>query len=167
MLDYKDAVMASATPKCVRERLAADLNDAAGRQAVFDAAGDGPTLMIAEGLLMYLPATTIEALAANTAASHWLLDASSPEMAGRVRMDDYQSIEYVRAADHLDGLQTLDVLDRHGWSGLRRLTYAADVMEFVAERVIAMFRNLPPDQVPKPMPADDPSGVHLFGRQVA
>jgi methyltransferase (TIGR00027 family) len=167
MLDYKNAIMASAAPKCVRERLAADLNDAAGRQTVFGAAGDGPTLMITEGLLMYLPAPTIEALAANTAVGHWLLDVSSPEMARRVRMDDYQSIQNVRAADHLDGLQILGVLGRHGWIGLRRLTYAADVMEYAAERVIAMFRNLPPDQIPKPMPAGDPSGVHLFGRQVA
>jgi methyltransferase (TIGR00027 family) len=167
MLDYKDAIMASSAPKCRRERLAADLNDAAGRQSVFGAAGDGPTLMITEGLLMYLPAPTIEALAAATPAGHWLLDVSSPEMASRVRMDDYQSIQNVRAADHLDGLQILGVLDRNGWIGLRRLTYAADVMEYAAERVIAMFRNLPPDQIPKPMPAGDPSGVHLFGRGVA
>lgn len=165
MLDYKDAVMASAAPRCRRERLAADVNDAAGRERVFAAAGNGPTLMITEGLLMYLPAPTIAALAATTTISHWLLDVSSPEMARRVQMDSYQSIQNVRAADHLDGLQTLDVLQRHGWTGLRRLSYARDVMEYAAERVIAMFRNLPPDQMPKPLPEGDPSGVHLFGRQ--
>lgn len=82
-------------------------------------------------------------------------------------MDNYPSIENVRAADHLDGLQTLDVLLRNGWIGLRRLSYANDVMEYAAERVFAMFRNLPPDQMPKPLPAGDPSGVHLFGRGVA
>ena len=38
-------------------------------------------------------------------------------------------------------------------------------MEFAAERVIAMFRNLPPDQMPKPLSDGDPSGVHLFGRR--
>ena len=165
MLDYKDSVMASATPKCRRERLAADISDVSGRASVFAAAGDGPTLMITEGLLMYLPAATVEALAANTAASHWLLDLASPEAETRTKMNSCQSIENVRAADHLDGLQTLDALHRHGWIGIRRFTYAADVMSFAAARVFAMFRNLPPDQIPKPLPADDPSGVHLFGRQ--
>jgi methyltransferase (TIGR00027 family) len=165
MLDYKDSVLTAAAPKCRRERLPADVCDASGRESVFAAAGSGPTLMITEGLLMYLPGATVEALAANTATNYWLLDAASPEMARRVRMDSYQSIENVRAADHLDGLQTLDVLERNGWLGLRRLSYATDVMEYAAERVFAMFRNLPPDQMPKPMPAGDPSGVHLFGRE--
>jgi hypothetical protein len=37
-------------------------------------------------------------------------------------------------------------------------------MQFAAERVGNMFRNVAPEQMPKPMPAGDPSGVHLFGR---
>src|ERR1019366_9333439 len=164
MLDYKDAIMASATPKCHRDRLSADVNDASGRESVFAAAGHGSTLMITEGLLMYLPAATIEALAATASVSYWMLDAASAEMSRRVRMDQYESIENVRAADHLDGLQILGVLDRHGWIGLRRFGYGTDVMQFAAERVMAIFRNLPPDQFPKRLPPSDPSGVHLFGR---
>jgi methyltransferase (TIGR00027 family) len=164
MLDYKDAIMAAAAPKCHRERLAADVTDASGREIVFAAPGAGPTLMITEGLLMYLPGATIEALAATASISHWMLDAASPEMASRVRMDTYESIEKVRAADHLDGLQILDALHRHGWVGLRALRYGSDVMRFAAERVMAMFRDLPPDQMPKPLSPDDPSGVHLFGK---
>jgi methyltransferase (TIGR00027 family) len=163
MLDYKDAIMASVTPKCHRERLSADVNDASGRESVF-AASDGPTLMITEGLLMYLPGTTIEALAATAPVTHWMLDAASPEMSSKVRMDQYESIQNVRAADCLDGLQILDALDRHGWKGLRSFRYGRDVMQFAADRVIAMFRNIPPDKMPKPIPADDPSGVHLYGR---
>jgi methyltransferase (TIGR00027 family) len=163
MLDYKDAIMAAA-PRCHRERLSADVNQASGRERVFAAADDGPTLMITEGLLMYLPAATIEALAATASTSHWILDAASPEMSRRVRMDQYESIENVRAADHLDGLQILDALHRHGWTGLRRFRYGTDIMQFAAERVINMFRNLTPDQMPKPLSPDDPSGVHLFAR---
>jgi hypothetical protein len=114
---------------------------------------------------MYLSASTVEALAANATASHWLLDVASLDMARRARMDTFQSIENVRAADHLEGRQILDVLHRNGWSGLRRLTYGkGDVMEFAAERIAAMFRNLRPDQMPQPLPDDDPSGVHLFTR---
>jgi methyltransferase (TIGR00027 family) len=164
MLDYKDAIMAAATPKCQRERLSADVNDASGRESVFAAAGDGPTLMITEGLLMYLPAATIEALAATASVTHWMLDAASAEMSRRVRMDQYESIENVRAADHLDGVQILDVLHGRGWTGLRSFRYSRDFMQFAAERVINMFRNIPPDRRPEPLSQDDPSGVHLFGR---
>src|SRR5260370_4470656 len=157
--------MASVPPKCRRERLAADVSDGSERERVFAAAGDGPTLMITEGLLMYLPASTVEALAANTAASHWLLDVASLDMARRARMDTFQSIENVRAAGHLDGLQILDVLERHGWVGLRHLAYGKDdVIDFAAERIAAMFRNLRPEQMPQPLPADDPSAVHLLAR---
>ena len=167
MLDYKDSIMASVVPKCRRERLAADVSDASQRASVFAAAGDGPTLMITEGLLMYLPASTVEALAVEAAAGYWLLDAASLEMSRRVRMDSLQSIENVRAAGHLDGVQIIDVLQRHGWASLRRLSYGrGDVMEFAAERIAAMFRNLRPDQMPQPLSADDPSGVHLFARSV-
>jgi methyltransferase (TIGR00027 family) len=165
MLDYKDGVMAGIGTKCRRERLAADVNEASGRESVFAAAGDGPTLMITEGLLMYLPATTIEAFAANTAVSHWILDAVSREMARRVSMDSYQAIENVRAADHLEGVQILDVLRQHGWVDKRFISYSADVMQFAAERVANMFRNIPPEKLPKPMAPGDPSGVHLFGKQ--
>jgi methyltransferase (TIGR00027 family) len=165
MLDYKDAIMAAAAPKCHRERLSADVNQGSDRESVFAAAGDGPTLMITEGLLMYLPAATIEALAATASTSHWILDAASPEMSRRVRMDQYESIENVRAADHLDGLQILDALHRLGWTGLRRFGYARrDVMQFAAERISNMFRNLPPDRMPQPLSPDDPSGVHLLRR---
>jgi methyltransferase (TIGR00027 family) len=167
MLDYKDGIMASAPPKCRRERLAADINDPDGRQTIFAAAAAGPTLMITEGLLMYLPASTIETLAAGAPVSHWLLDVASAEMRQRMQMNTYQSIENVRAADHIEGAEILDVLHRHGWTGVRSLRYAVDSMECAADRIKSMFRNVPPDQIPKPMSLDDLSGVHLYGRQSA
>ena len=71
----------------------------------------------------------------------------------------------MRSAGHLDGLQILDVVQRHGWREIRWLSYSADAMQFAVERVGNMFRNVAPEQMPKPMPAGDPSGVHLFGRR--
>ena len=84
-----------------------------------------------------------------------------------MQMNSYQSIENVRAADHIEGAEILDVLQRHGWTGVRSLPYAADSREYAADRIVSMFRNVPPDQIPKPMSAGDPSGVHLYGRQPA
>ncbi len=37
-------------------------------------------------------------------------------------------------------------------------------MTYAAERIASMFRNVPPDQIPKPMPVEDCSGVHVYGR---
>ena len=165
MLDYKDSIMAPVAPKCRRERFAADISNACERESVFAAAGDGPTLMITEGLLMYLAASTVEALAAGAAASHWLLDVSSLDLARRVSMDRFQSIDNVRAADHLEGHRILDVVQHNGWVALRRFLYSQDEMKkFAAERIAAMLRNLRPDQIPQPAPSNDPSGVHLFAR---
>jgi O-methyltransferase involved in polyketide biosynthesis len=121
--------------------------------------------MITEGLLMYLPASTIETLAAGAPVSHWILDVASIQMRQRMQMNSYQSIENVRAADHIEGVEILNILHSHNWTALRSLKYAADSMEYAAERIASMFRNVPPDQIPKPMSPDDPSGVHLYGRQ--
>jgi methyltransferase (TIGR00027 family) len=168
MLDYKDDIMSGCAPRCRRERVAADISNAAGRAGVLAAAGDGPTLLITEGLLMYLPGATVEALAADVPAGYWLLDATSPEMARRVQMDAYESIQNVRAEGHLNGLEILAALHCHGWTGLRRLSYAGgEVFEVAGERIAAMFRNLSPDQMPKPLPAGDPSGVHLLEKKSA
>jgi methyltransferase (TIGR00027 family) len=164
MLDYKNGIMSGVDLKCRRESLAADVTLVPGRESVFSAA-TGPTLMITEGLLMYLPGGTIDALAAGTAAGYWLMDIASPEMANRVKMNSCQAIENVRASDHLDGLQTLDVLHRHGWVGLRRLSYSSDAMAVAADRIFAMLGSLPPDQMPQPLPSNDPSGVNLLARQ--
>src|SRR5579863_1720192 len=78
MLDYKDGLMSAETPRCCRERITADLNSAAQRRAIYAAAGQAPALMITEGLLMYLPAATVEALAAEawqeSGIAHWMSD---------------------------------------------------------------------------------------------
>ena len=42
MLDYKDGVMDCHAAKCHRERLAADINDPAGRETIFAAAATDP-----------------------------------------------------------------------------------------------------------------------------
>ena len=167
MLDYKYGLLTE-QPHCRLERMAADLNDAAGRAAVFARAGER-TLLITEGLLMYLPAETVEAIAEGAARAgirRWLMDLTSPEFAKRVGMSTCQSVENVRAASCLDGIQTRDVLQRYGWTSLRDRTYARDVEAAAPERVGAMMqeRIASGKGLPPPSPPDDLSGVHLFVR---
>ena len=143
MLDYKDGVLASAAPKCRRERLAADVNDASGRQSVFAAAA-GPTLLITEGLLMYLPAPTVDALASTTTVNYWMLDVAS-ERDEAAHANEFVSVhrERARRGSHRrrgdSGRSASSQLDR-----LRSLKYATDVMTYAADRIASMFRNVPP-----------------------
>src|SRR5215471_18285305 len=64
VLDYKDAVMSGETLRCRRERITVDLNDREQRRKLYGSVGQAPALMITEGLLMYLPAATVDSLAA-------------------------------------------------------------------------------------------------------
>jgi methyltransferase (TIGR00027 family) len=173
MLDYKSAAMAAHQPKCRLERQAADLNDASARAAVFAAVGEAPALMITEGLLMYLPAETIEALATEPARlsgiRHWLLDLTTPELGKRVGMDRRQAVQHVRAPNHLNGTQILKLLDRTGWISRQRRTYTRDAWAVARDRILARSAAAAAAageayQPPVPPPTDDPSGVHLFAR---
>jgi methyltransferase (TIGR00027 family) len=88
ILNYKAVEMAKEQPNCRLERIAGDLNDPLHRKAVCATAGSGPGLLITEGLLMYLPASTVEALAAESVSMsgirYWLLDVSSTDLARQV-----------------------------------------------------------------------------------
>ena len=167
MLDYKERMMAGATPLCRRERLTADLNDSAQRQAMYDAAGKTPTLMITEGLLLYLPAATVDALAdeswQQSGIAHWISDISTSAFSTALGggRDSMQSIRHVQATDALKGEEILEVLLQHGWSTVSRRSYITDC-EFVMERVRRQMGGAEP---PRPQfPPDDPTGVHRFGR---
>jgi len=166
VLDYKDGIMSGETARCRRERLTVDVNDPAQRRGMYEAAGKAPSLMITEGLLLYLPAATVDALAAESwkqsGIAHWISDISTTGFANALGgADSMQSIRHVQAPDALKGEQILEVLRRHGWITAARRSYISDV-EFVMERV---RRNLGGAEPPRPtFPPDDPTGVHRFAR---
>ena len=83
MIEYFRSHMAAETPRCQLEFVAADLRDAAARRNVFArAAAHGPVLAITEGLLIYLEAEDVAALARDlhdvARARWWLSDLASP-----------------------------------------------------------------------------------------
>ena len=169
MLSYKTRAMATEEPKCRLERMAADVTGQAERAALFAAAGGVPTLMITEGLLMYLAGSAVEALAAD-AARHgirrWLLDSSALDRARMMGWDASRSIENVRAPGHLQGAALLDAVRSNGWSQLCFRSYSRDAAEVAAERIAAMIRPYVEKGIPLPAaPVDDSSGVYLFGRE--
>jgi methyltransferase (TIGR00027 family) len=167
VLDYKDGLMSGERPRCRRERLTVDVNDSADRRAMYGAAGSSAALMITEGLLLYLPAATVDALAAevfiHSGVYHWISDittlAFSKVLGGGA--DTMQSIRHVQAADALKGEQILEVLQRHGWATSAMRSYITDA-EFVMERVRRAMGGVTPPR--RPYPPGDPTGIHLFAR---
>jgi methyltransferase (TIGR00027 family) len=169
MLSYKTNAMAAEKPKCRLERVAADVDSQSQRASLFAAAAGAPTLMITEGLLMYLSGATVEALAADAArhgVRRWLLDSSSLDLARVMGFDARSSIQNVRAPGHLQGTALLDVVRLQGWSQLCFRSYSRDSAEVAAERIAAMVRSYQEKGIPMPVaPVADSSGVYLFGRE--
>jgi methyltransferase (TIGR00027 family) len=167
VLDYKEQLMSAEAPRCRRERLSVDLNDPAQRSTMHKATGSAPALMITEGVLLYLPVATVEALAgescSHSGVAHWISDittsAFSKALGGGT--DTTQPIRHVQASDALKGEQILQVVRRNGWTTSAMRSYTTDV-SFVQERVRrAMGGATPP---PLSFPPNDPTGVHRFGR---
>lgn len=167
VLDYKRRVLENDAPRCRLERLSVDLNDPAQRLKLYEAAGTEPALMITEGLLFYLPAATVEAVAVETAATpgikHWIADISTSAftnaIGGGQTMDP---IRRVQANDALPGEQIFDTLHRNGWRTEFWRSYIRD-LGFAADRIRSMFGD-----GPKPSfehLATDPTGVHCFARK--
>jgi methyltransferase (TIGR00027 family) len=168
MLDYKESVMSAESPRCRRERLVADVNDPAQRRTIYAAVGSAPALMITEGLLMYLPAATVDALAAEaggqSGVSHWISDNATTALRGLFNSDAMNFLRHVQASDALPGEQVLDRIRSHGWVLSAHRSWFTD-LAFAKPRIERMRANRPPSAGPPPMPPkDDESGVHLFKR---
>lgn len=168
LLDYKDGLMSAATPRCLRERFVADVTDAAQRRALYAAAGAAPALMITEGLLMYLPAAVVDALAAEpwreSGITQWIIDINTSAFAKAIQMDTIRSVRSVQASDFLQGEQILDVIRSHGWETTARRSYLTD-MAFAMPRIQRLMGDRPQPAGPPPVPPGDPTGVHCLARR--
>ena len=168
VLNYKDKHMSGERPRCRRERLTVDLNAAAQRRTLYEAAGPASALMITEGLLLYLQAATVDALAGEVSkksgVTHWISDLTTSSFTRILSggADTMQPIRHVQASDAMKGEQILEVLQRHGWKTLEMRSYINDV-GFVRERLLRATGGVEPPR--PPFPPCDPTGVHLFGRK--
>jgi methyltransferase (TIGR00027 family) len=167
MLDYKNGLMSAETPRCCREFISADVNDAAQRRAIYAAVGPAPALMITEGFLMYLPGATVHALAAETSkdsgVTHWMSDITTTAFMKAISMNTPQSVRNMQAPDCLNGEQILESIVTQGWRTAARRSYITD-MAFAMERVQRMFGDRPKPDGPPPVTPDDPTGIHRFTR---
>jgi O-methyltransferase involved in polyketide biosynthesis len=123
--------------------------------------------MITEGLLFYLPAATVEALAAEawqeSGVAHWISDVTTSAFAKALNLDANRSVRNVQASDFLHGEQILEVVRRHGWATAARRSYLTD-MAFAMERIALLMGGRTQLEGPPPVSPDDPTGVHRFVR---
>jgi methyltransferase (TIGR00027 family) len=86
IMEYKRSVMDGERPKCVHENRVADLTDPAVRASLFAEVGSRHerVIVIAEGLLVYLTAAEVTALARDLSQQRafrwWLIDLASPAL---------------------------------------------------------------------------------------
>jgi len=168
VLDYKHGLLAGEKAHCRVERLSVDLNDAAQRRTMYEAAGTEPALVITEGVLMYLGAATVDALAAEipnaSRVSHWISDITTSAFGTAIRggQPANSGFEHVRAPDALEGEQILEVMHTHGWTTEAMRSYIRDAA-FTHDRVRRIFGDMP-QSAPPPFAPGDPTGIHRFAR---
>lgn len=84
IFDHKEAILANEKPRCRLERQRMDLSDVQKRRELFERLGKqfSKACIICEGLLIYLSAEQVGALAQDLAAvpsfQHWIVDVASP-----------------------------------------------------------------------------------------
>jgi O-methyltransferase involved in polyketide biosynthesis len=167
MLDYKESILSGERLHCRRERLAADLNDPEQRARIYTAVGSEPALMLTEGLLMYLPATTVRALAVEapreSGIQHWITDVITTSFSQAIGGGGSRTVQHVQAEDHLTGEQILETIAAQNWRTAAHRSYVRD-LAFATERIKQLMGNAPAPPKPPLFDANEPAGVYRFAR---
>ncbi|HEY7291598.1 MAG TPA: SAM-dependent methyltransferase [Vicinamibacterales bacterium] len=169
ILEYKERILADAQPRCRVERVALDLSNQDARAGFFGDVGRRASrvVVISEGLVIYLMADAVGALARDLAGppsfQRWLLDIVSP---GLLTMINERAADLVRSAGapFLFGPQEGPAFfERYGWTPLnvRSLLKTAASLKRLP-MFLRMMAMLP--EGPQPAGSRPWSGVCLLGR---
>jgi methyltransferase (TIGR00027 family) len=140
LLAYKEGVLAGERPTCALERVALDLSDVDARRALFARidANASRTLVLSEGLLIYLTPDAAGQLADDLAALRsvraWAIDIASPALAQMMRKEMGTRLEQAGAAFKFAPDDGPHFFERHGWR-------VADVRPLL--KTAARVRRLP------------------------
>lgn len=121
ILAHKEEVLNAETPVCALERVALDLSDVPARRALFERLGRSArrALVVSEGLLIYLAAEKVGALAADLAAPasfrSWVLDLISPGLLKLIRKDSGAQLSAAGAELKFAPAEGPGFFAPHGW----------------------------------------------------
>jgi methyltransferase (TIGR00027 family) len=124
ILAYKEGILASEKPSCALERVRTDLSDVGARRALFanlDRRANR-VLILTEGLLIYLSAEEVAALARDLAAgSHfqrWIMDLGSPGLLRMMQRTTGKQLSKVGAPFKFGPAEGPAFFTPHGWGPL-------------------------------------------------
>jgi methyltransferase (TIGR00027 family) len=119
--DYKEEILKDEQPRCALERVRLNLADTAARRTLFTrlAVGARQVLVISEGLIVYLTAEEVGALAKDlsTPASfqRWLLDLASPALLKLMQKKMGKPLEQADAPLKFAPEEGPDFFQPYGW----------------------------------------------------
>ena len=119
--DYKQELLKDEQPRCALERVRLDLADTAARRELFAklAADARQALIISEGLIVYLTAEEVGALAKDLSAErsfkHWLLDLASPALLKLMQKKMGKPLEQADAPLKFGPEEGPDFFKPYGW----------------------------------------------------
>jgi len=124
ILAYKEGILANEKPACALERVRTDLSDGSARRALFANLDRRANriLVLTEGLLIYLSAEEVAALARDlAAASHfqrWIMDLGSPGLLRMMQRTTGKQLSKVGAPFKFGPAEGPAFFTPHGWEPL-------------------------------------------------
>ena len=170
ILTYKEGILANETPSCKLERVRLDLSDVNARRALFADLNRRASkiLVLTEGLLIYLSAEEVSALARDLAAgSHfqrWIMDLASPGLLRMMQRTTGKQLSKVGAPFKFAPAEGPAFFTPHGWEPLDVKSQLKTATKFKRPPfLLRIFGHLPEQK--KPAGNHPWSGVCLFKKR--
>jgi methyltransferase (TIGR00027 family) len=168
MLAYKAEMLAGEHPCCDLERIPLNLTDIAARRRLFAEMAGAKTLVITEGLVVYLSAAAVATLASDLAATAgftwWTLDMVSPRLMTMLQASFGRTLAHAGAPIEFAPREGPAFFERYGWRPLecQSLLHTAKSLHRLSMWFWIIATLFPDSQGRKP---DQPwGGVCLFER---
>ena len=170
ILSYKEEILASENPTCSLERVRLDLADANARRALFANLNQRTKkiLVITEGLLIYLSAEEVAALAHDLASGtnfqRWIMDLSSPGLLKMMQKTTGKRLSQIGAPFKFAPAEGPAFFSPHGWEEMEAKGILKTATKFKRPPLfLRLLGHLPEKKGPA---GNQPwSGVFLFKRK--
>jgi methyltransferase (TIGR00027 family) len=169
ILTYKEEILANEKPSCKLERIRLDLSDGSARRALFAELNRraNKILVLTEGLMIYLGAEEVAALAKDLAGgSHfqlWILDLHSPGLLRMMQRRTGKQLSQVGAPFKFAPMEGPTFFTPHGWDPVEVKSLLKTATQFKRPPfLLRLLGHLPEQKGPA---GNRPwSGVCLFKR---
>jgi len=170
ILAYKEEILAGENPTCALERIRLDLADVNARRALFASLNQRARkiLVITEGLLVYLSAEEVVALAKDLASGasfqRWIMDLSSPGLLKMMQKTTGKRLSEIGAPFKFAPAEGPAFFSPHGWEPMEVKSMLKTATKFKRPPLfLRLLAHLPEKKGPA---GNQPwSGVCLFKKK--